>query len=100
MKNFSTTGFLSNSCKTISFTIPLNKNAIADDIYFQKMDIEVRHIGGGFLLNEDVMQSDLTVVTKLESLGVFVSITKNTPFVSTNEIPLSVYIKEAIGVFA
>ena len=100
MTDFSTTGFLSKSCKTINFTIPLNKNVLAKEIYFEKMDLEVRHIKGGFLINEDVIQGDYTVVTRIKSLGILVSISRSEPFDSINNIPLSIYIKEAKGVFA
>ena len=100
MRDFSTVGFLSNSRKTISFTIPLNKNALAEEIYFNKMDIQVRHIQGGFLIDEDVIQGDYTVITQLRPLGIFVTITREDSFEAINDIPLSIYIKEAEGVFA
>ena len=99
MTDFSTTGFLANSRRTISFTIPLNKNALAEEIYFNKMDIQVRHINGGFLINEDVMTGDYSVLTQLRPMGIFVSISKSEPFDCLNDVPLSIYIKEATGVF-
>ena len=65
MRDYATTGFLSNSRRTISFTIPLDKPASAQDIYFTSMDIQVRHINGGFLINEDVISGDYTVMSRI-----------------------------------
>ena len=99
MKDFATTGFLTNSRKTIQFTIPLDKPSVAHEIYFSKLNIQVRHINGGFLINENVIEGDFTVTSKVEGMGILVNITRSTQFDAINDIPLSVYIVEAEGEF-
>ena len=99
MKDFATTGFLTNSRKTIQFTIPLDKPSVAHEIYFSKLNIQVRHINGGFLINENVIEGDFTVTSKVEGMGILVNITRSTHFDAINDIPLSVYIVEAEGEF-
>ena len=99
MRDFATTGFLTNSRKTIQFTIPLDKPSVAHEIYFSKLNIQVRHINGGFLINENVIEGDFTVTSKVEGMGILVSITRSTQFDAINDIPLSVYIVEAEGEF-
>ena len=99
MRDFATTGFLTNSRKTIQFTIPLDKPSVAHEIYFSKLNIQVRHINGGFLINENVIEGDFTVTSKVEGMGILVNITRSTQFDAINDIPLSVYIVEAEGEF-
>ena len=99
MRDFSTVGFLTNASKTIAFTIPLDKPVVCEEIYFDSMNIQIRHIGGGFLINEDVMQSNYSVITELRSMGIFVTITSEEAFNCISDVPLSIYISEAQGVF-
>ena len=95
MRDFSTIGFLTNARRTISFTIPFDKPITAQEIYFTSMNIQVRHINGGLLINGDVIQGDYSIRAEIKSLGVFVSITRSEPFDTLNDIPLSVYVVEA-----
>ena len=99
MRNVSTVGFLTNGRRTIAFTIPLDKPVVADEIYFSTMHLQVRHINGGMLINEDVMQSNYSVLTEVQSFGIFVTITNTEQFDGIDEIPVSVYISEASGMF-
>ena len=99
MRDFATTGFLSNAKRSITFSIPLDKPAIADEVYFSSMNVQVRHINGGFLINEDVMLGDYTVVSNLKGMSIEVVITRAEPFDTLNDIPLSVYVVEANGQF-
>ena len=99
MRNYSTTGFLTDSRKTICFTISLDKPIVAEEIFFSDMYLQVRSIDGDLLIDEDVISGDCSVITQIKKPGVFVTITRSEGFNAIDNIPLSVYVQEANGVF-
>lgn len=99
MRNYATTGFLTNSRRTIQFTISLDKPVINAEIEFSKLDIQVRQYNGDMLIDGDVIDSDYTVIAETKPLGIFITITQPEVFGGVNDMPVSVYIVEANGVF-
>lgn len=111
MTNYSTTGFLTDSGRTIKFTIALDMPVVNAEIAFSSLLIQVRrdepNITGTsnvktieFLINEDVMLNyNLSVITQVRQIGIEVTITKPTMFTEATDIQLSVYIVQAQGEF-
>lgn len=101
MKNYATTGFLSTYGRTITFTISLDKPVINAFVSFSKMDVEIRkHDSTELIVDEDIMINDnYTVITQVKSLGIEVTLTQASMFTEADNIPLSVYIKEANAEF-
>lgn len=100
MRNVITNGFLTDSSKTISFTIPVNKPIIAQEIDFSLLNVQIRTVEGEILFSDDVMESDYSVLSEIVDNGISVNIISEIPFDAVNNMPLSVYIVEAQGRFA
>lgn len=101
MTNYSTTGYLTDAGRTIKFTIALDLPVVNAEIALSELNVEIRqHDNNTLILSEDViLDTTISVLTEVQDVGIFVTLSKSTMFVEANNMPVSVLIVSADGTF-